>query len=388
MSVRPDPLVELLRRCHRDELEGLAQVVRVNPQGLGLERLSRVLAITIRRLGGHALGNILLRGGNGPPYPQVLVELARRMEVDPGGSAEELELRLTMQALETAFARLDRERRQALWEGLGLSGDPPAGPAVAMQRARALLGQRFAYQASHLLQESRELPRALVLASLLNPMARLLALAWLVRPRDRLLLPGVLEISRLRQAVRHRVTVGLVGSPSSGKDAAAAAIFGLQTGNISPIAGSTRSVGITRLPGSTALFLVNTPGLGDVVESVTEQARQVLAHIDVFVYLVNAQGGVQARERGDFQQLLARERPVLVVVNKIDTLRPADRDRLIADCARKLGRSADQVLGSAFDPLPQLAQGPLGVGPVRGWLEARLAELGKDVRELPWVDQA
>ena len=35
---------------------------------------------------------------------------------------------------------------------------------------------------------------------------------------------AVLEISALRQTVRHRVTIGVVGSPSSGKDAAIGAI--------------------------------------------------------------------------------------------------------------------------------------------------------------------
>ena len=75
------------------------------------------------------------------------------------------------------------------------------------------------------------------------------------------------------------------------------------------------------------MYVVNTPGMGDIIEEVTEEARQVLDLIDVFVYVVNAQGGVQARELDDYRRCVARDRPVLAVVNKIDTLRERDRER-------------------------------------------------------------
>jgi predicted GTPase len=214
------------------------------------------------------------------------------------------------------------------------------------------------------------------------PLGGCFVLYWVARPKDELLLPSILEIARLRQAVVHRITVGLVGSPSSGKDAANKAIFGIDRGNVNPIAGSTREVEITRLPTATALFVVNTPGLGDVVERVTEEARQVLDHIDVFVYLVNAQGGVQARERADYAMCKASDRPVLVVLNKVDTLREADRSRLLDDTRAKLG--ATDVIAAAFDPLPELAPAPIGLDEVRGWIRERLVEAGKDPSELPW----
>ncbi|MEQ1568942.1 MAG: GTP-binding protein, partial [Myxococcota bacterium] len=141
---------------------------------------------------------------------------------------------------------------------------------------------------------------------------------------------------------------------------------------------------IRRLPQSTALFVVNTPGMGDVIESVTEEARQVLDHIDVYVYLVNAQGGVQAREKADHEACRARGRPVLVVVNKVDTLRPDDRQRFLDDCRTKLRVADDDLLAAAFDPLPQLSETPIGLPEVRGWIERHLRELGKDPAELPW----
>ena len=185
--------------------------------------------------------------------------------------------------------------------------------------------------------------------------------------------------------MRYRLTIGVIGSPSSGKDAALRSLFGVDTGNINPIAGSTREVTILRLPRSTALYLVNTPGLGDVLEAVSEEARQILDHIDLYIYVVNAQGGVQAREKADWEKVVATGRPCLAVVNKVDTLRERDRERYMDDARQKLGVAKENFLSAAFDPLPQLAPGPIGVRPIHDWLAANLTALGKDPTELPLI---
>lgn len=334
------PLEELLRRCHREELLRLAAIVGANPHGLGTGDLARVCAFELRRRGGHTLLNLVQRGGQGPGYPAVLRELALRLGVPPEATLERTELALVEYQL----------RRQA---------EAPASLA----------------------------DRALVTAGLLRllPLAPLIGAWWLGKTDDDLLLAAVLEVARLRQAVRHRVTVGVVGSPSSGKDAAIAAIFGVKTGNIHPVAGSTREVGIFRLHPQSALFVVNTPGMGDVVQAVTEEARQILHHVDVFLYVLNAQGGVQARELADFRACQATGRPVLAFVNKIDTLRPRDRERYLSDAREKLGAAPEHFLAGAVDPLPQLSPTPIGVEAVQDWLAHQLARLGKDPTELPWV---
>lgn len=337
------PLEELLRKCHHDELLPMATVLRVNPHGLGTGALARACAWELRRKGGHVLVNLFTRWGDGPGYPQVLRELAERLGVPAEPTLERTELALIEHSL--------KRRRPEGWS-------VKDGVALAAGAARAL------------------------------PLVFLFPVAgawWMGKPDDDRLLAAVLEVARLRQTVRHRVTVGVVGSPSSGKDAGIKAVFGVQTGNIHPVAGSTREVAIFRLHPESALFVVNTPGMGDIVESVTEEARQILHHIDVFLYVVNAQGGVQARELADYRACQAMGRPVLAVVNKIDTLRPKDRQRYLDDARAKLGAPAEDFLSAAFDPLPQLSPDPIGVEAIQDWLSNRLAVLGKDPTELPWV---
>ena len=384
----PLSLPELLRRCHRDELLPLADVLKVNPTGLGLAKLADVLAWTLRRAGGHEVQNILLRGGKGPPYSEVLVSLAGRCKVTPGQDTEQTELALLEWWVARALDELDGERKAALWKVLGMEGEPPQPGEDAAAKVRESLGRGFGMSAGVVVATGVGRVASIALVPILGPLLPLATILWAARPRDDVLLPAVLEVARLRQQVKHRVTVGVVGSPSSGKDAGIKAIFGLDSHNISPVAGSTREVSITRLEGATALFVVNTPGMGDVVQSVTEEARQVLDHIDVFVYVLNAQGGVQAREKADYQACRERRRPVLVVVNKIDTLRPKDLERYLADARDKLRVEEDDFLAAAFDPLPQLAEAPIWVDLVQSWIAQHLSELGKDTSELPCVADA
>ena len=375
------PLEELLRRCHRDELLPLAREVRVNPEGLGTGKLGQVCAWTLRRAGGHELAN-LVRGGKGPGYPQVLRELAERLGTTAQPTLERTELAVMQAWLHKAHEELSEEQRAELEQTFGPVLHPAGGPTSLERRVSRVAAPA---RDAGMMVAGGALRLAPLFVPFLAPISLVAGMWWLGRPRDKILLPAVLEVTRLRQVVRHRVTVGVVGSPSSGKDAAIKAIFGMDTGNVHPIAGSTRAVTITRLPGASALFIVNTPGMGDMVESVTEQARQILHHIDVFVYIVNAQGGVQTRELADYRTCLSTGRPVLAVINKIDTIRERDRARYLDDARSKLSAPTENFLAAAFDPLPQLYPAPLGLEPVQDWITHHLAELGKDPTELPWV---
>ena len=371
-------LEDLLRKCHRDELITLAQTLRVRPQGMGRDALARHLAATLRRAGGSVLDK-LRRGGDGPSYRKVLDDLLARQRLTADVGLEAGEVALVRRALERSWVHLSSEEQAVMWRALGQSPPSPRDPAEVPAVAERALERRFGYVATSVMAST-------VLR--MGPLAGCLLVFWVTRPDDRVVLPAVLEVARLRQTVRHRVTVGVVGSPSAGKDAAIKAIFGIDSGNVDPVAGSTTEVEIQRLPGSTALFVVNTPGLGDVVEAVTEEARQILDHIDVYIYVVNAQGGVQAREKADWESVRATGRPALVVVNKIDTLRERDRERYLADARDKLAVRAEDFAAAAFDPLPQLSESPIGLGPVHDWLVERLEHLGKDAEELPWVSGA
>lgn len=326
----------------------------------------------VRRAGANEILNILRRGGEGPEYDVVLQDFGRRHHIEVPSDPGAAELAVLRWWVDRFWEHIDAATRERIWELMELDKPVPQDAETAL-----VVAERHAYLMTR--------PGVHFLALGAIPGGGCLLAFWLARPRDDLFLPAVLEIARLRQAVRYRVTVGVVGSPSAGKDAAIHAIFGIDSGNVSPVAGSTTDVEIARIEGSTALFVVNTPGMGDVVEDVTERAREVLDLIDVYVYVVNAQGGVQAREKADYDRCVASGRPVLAVVNKIDTLKEADRERYLTDARGKLGAPESDFLAAAFDPLPMLSEEPIGVDPIRAWLTDQLVAMGKDPAELPWA---
>jgi GTP-binding protein EngB required for normal cell division len=373
VNTRDSDLADLLRKCHRDELEPLASMLRIKSAGMPMATLAKAIDHRFRRAATSEVFTVL-RGGNPPDYVDVLRQTGVRLGIELPQNAPVAELAIVRQQVRKQWSMLSPVEQRKRWLEAIHTTDASA-PAEA-EAVMAVLDQRYRQGVGLFL--TRLVTEPVV------PLPGCLVLLWFAKPKDEIVLPAVVEICRLRHAVRHRVTVGIVGSPSSGKDAAMSALFGIDTGNVNPVAGSTRQVEIRRLPQSTALFVVNTPGMGDVIESVTEEARQVLDHIDVYLYLVNAQGGVQAREKADHEACRRRGRPVLVVINKIDTLRDADRDRFLADCSAKLRVEEGDLLPVAFDPLPQLSPGPIGLEAVQGWIEEKLVALGKDPGELPW----
>jgi GTP-binding protein EngB required for normal cell division len=364
----PLDLGEVLRRSNRDELLPLAGALDLRAKGRGRDLLAQDIEQRLRATGARNPLAVMLLGRSPPAWSVVLAELATRRGVAAHPTVTETERAVLAQ---WRASEANEAQRAAIARLLSL---PESGPTPSDAASR--LGPRSQLP---LLRPPMLLA---VFARVLPFLAPVLA-GWVLyrlhRSRsDALLLPAVLELQRLRVLVQRRLVLVLVGPPSSGKDAAMKALFGLDTGGINPVAGSTRTVAVYTAPGDPSIQVVNTPGLGDVLTELTLETREVLDQADLFLFLVNAQGGVRQRERDEFSRCRQRRRPILVVVNKVDTLQESDRERFLADTAAKLQVERAQVVGAAMDPLPQLADSPLGLNAVHDWLSDRLADLGRN----------
>lgn len=181
-----------------------------------------------------------------------------------------------------------------------------------------------------------------------------------------------------RSAAEQRLCIAFLGAASAGKDAAIRALFGVDFGQIDPIPGSTDRAGAVLL-GDGRVVVVNAPGFGDLRAQVEAEARALIDRLDVAVYLMNCDGGATADEAADLAALRATGRPVLLCLNKIDLIRPHQRAAFVAATLAQLGVSpdADAHVVTAFDPLPALADAPLGVEETIAWLHRTLAQQGK-----------
>lgn len=183
----------------------------------------------------------------------------------------------------------------------------------------------------------------------------------------------------LAEALSRRLTIAFLGSASAGKDSAIRALFGVDFGEISPIPGSTSTVRAVPLDADGQVLVVNAPGFGDVRADVDARARAILDDLDLVIYVLNAEGGATIDEKRDLDAIFARGRPVLVCINKIDLIRPSEREAFVAATLAQLGVDRANARIVAFDPLPQLAPEPIGVDEVVSWIHAKLAESGKEL---------
>ncbi len=181
----------------------------------------------------------------------------------------------------------------------------------------------------------------------------------------------------LQKALSENLVVAFLGSASSGKDSGIKALFGLDFGEVSPIPGSTGRIRVARLDDDGKVLLVNAPGFGDVRQGVDDKAREVMAAVDVVVYVLNCEGGATVDERTDLDEIRSLGRPVLVCLNKIDLIRLRDRESFVTATLGQLGVAPENAVITAFDPLPQLAPAPIGLDEVVNWIGEQLAESGK-----------
>lgn len=107
-------------------------------------------------------------------------------------------------------------------------------------------------------------------------------------------------------------TVVIVGQPNTGKSTLFNKIKGQNLSPVSSQVGTTRTLVRTDFGPFT---LVDTPGhLPDVMESGMDQAS-------VIVFLIDASRGLQAQDRELYAIIKKMKKPIIIAVNKVDTLK-------------------------------------------------------------------
>ena len=125
--------------------------------------------------------------------------------------------------------------------------------------------------------------------------------------------------------------IAIVGRPNVGKSTLLNALVGGKISIVSRRAQTTRHriIGILTRPDAQYVF-VDTPGFqtryGNALNQVMNRGvRQALAEVDVVLFVVEA-GRFDERDRA-VRQLVPADRPLIIVVNKIDQLK--DKTRLL-----------------------------------------------------------
>jgi GTP-binding protein Era len=166
--------------------------------------------------------------------------------------------------------------------------------------------------------------------------------------------------------------VALAGCPNVGKSTLLNHLLGEPVAIVTPRPQTTRRTirGVLTVPGAQLVFL-DTPGLHDpkflLNETMVRAAREAIAEVDVVLLVVDAGRPPGARDREVAGLCLASGRPVVLVLNKWDTVPEADAGArraefealgsfaaVVPTCAR----SADSAAEVLPHIVPRLPEGP------------------------------
>lgn len=358
---------------------------------------ARAIAQRTRTMGSNDFAT-LFRGGTGVAYEEVVIDVGEKIKADVSAdkNVEANEEAILWKMFADSLEKMSETERRELFSSLGFKEyDLPVGATatiiaqqlarqyggfavykasltVANMVARALLGRGLAFATNTALTRT--------IGAALGPIGWIASGVWLAvdiaGPAYRATVPAVIHIAQLRQQLLKRITIGVVGDGSSGKDSLIHAVFSLDS-DINPVAGSTQQARVYDLEPTGSIRVINYPGFNDYRSAVNEHVDDYLHHTDIFVLVVDANRGISGTDQKILENIKAFNKPVLICLNKMDMARsPADREKLRAVAEERL-HGYVEMFDTAFDPDPRLGPQHTGAREVHAAIVEQIAKSGK-----------
>lgn len=182
---------------------------------------------------------------------------------------------------------------------------------------------------------------------------------------------------RVSRELSDRLVIAFYGAASAGKSSGVKALFDVEVGSIHPIPGTTTEVSWWHLNGH--LSVADVPGLQDINEALVQKALDFMDNADILVYVINSNGGITEKVMEDLEHMKTLGRPLLVTLNKIDTIEASQRDEFFFHQSGVAGVPRQDMYPVAFDPLPQISHEPINIVPIKEWIHRTLQNRGEDL---------
>jgi uncharacterized protein YaaW (UPF0174 family)/GTPase SAR1 family protein len=401
-------LTDVIYRSARHSTEDIVPLLKYLDMDVGtlnvseknLRNACKSVGEYLRKMGSNDIAT-LFRGG-GVEYDEVVLDVGKKLKakVRSNASVEKNEEAILWKLFEGALEKMSEKEKRELFKSMGMKErDFPTGSAsaivsqlianysgfaiyrtsliVANMVSRALLGQGLAFATNAALTRS--------IGVILGPIGWIASGLWLAidiaGPAFRKTVPAVIHVAMLRQMLTKRITIGVVGDGSSGKDSLIHAVFGLDS-DIDPVAGSTKDAMAYPLGDQGNAEIVNYPGFNDYRPEVNAHIDDYLHHTDVFILVVDSSRGISGTEAKILDNIKRFSGKILICLNKVDLARDRkQRARLRAIAEERL--SGYPIIETAFDPDPRLGGEYVGCEEVFDWIAACMIAEGKDPNALP-----
>lgn len=155
-----------------------------------------------------------------------------------------------------------------------------------------------------------------------------------------------LTMMQMKIALAGKSQVAIVGPANVGKST----LFNLfvrqkvDLAEVSPVPGTTR---VNQMADAGIFAVIDTPGadaVGEVGEKEKEQALDAAREADFLVIMFDAIQGIKENELNLYHQLLALEKPYLIVLNKIDLVGGKHETSVLDKAANNLGLSPNKII--------------------------------------------
>lgn len=366
------------------EAEPLAKILGVETSkespGFLSDSFKRQLWEKLSYKGSHDFA-YLVRGFEGVDYPEILRDVCEKLKLenlkkeDTEDAVRANEEALVGKMFESIWEQMSQAEREELLKSMNVGGDARLGGTAALTAILAgSLGGFTTYQVAVIV--ANMVSRALIgrglafagnaaltrgIGAMLGPVGWIASGVWLASdlasPAYRTTVPAVLQVAFLRQVLFNRRLIGVIGQAAVGKDSLIQRAFGIETGNISPIPGSTSEIKeypwdvSDRFPNLADLVrVVNFPGFDDLDKGIEEEVFEKVGNCGLLIYMVDSGKHVTRSQVEDLARVRSIQegkfgRRVEVVLNQLDRVDVDETtvDEVVSWNRAKLGLTEDPV---------------------------------------------
>lgn len=195
------------------------------------------------------------------------------------------------------------------------------------------------------------------------------------------------DLEEIEQSFNKTVKIAVIGRVSTGKSSLINALFNVskneqKKAHVGAISGVTTK--IKEIKWSKNVTVIDSPGLGDVIQENSQETRNILNDIDIGVLVVA--GSVDDSQKAHYDELKEYAGKVFVVMNKIDEYdkKPKAREQVVEQWRQSLGLKSDEKIfltcTDGYDPEYEAEEMDIrGVDELRNEMLDYLKKHGKDL---------
>ena len=150
------------------------------------------------------------------------------------------------------------------------------------------------------------------------------------------------ESKKFEEIKNQKLIIALYGPVNSGKSTTLNALTGRKLADVKAVAGWTKEIKL--YPLTKDVLISDTPGLDDINEENSTRAKEfVEKDTDIILFFFNAGVGASKSTVDAYEKLNALDKPIIAVLNKIDSLKLDEQEEMEQDIKEKTGATVVSI---------------------------------------------